>query len=479
MRLVFDLESNGLYFDVTTIHCIVAKDADTGTIYKFRPAEVEQGVKLLMQADEIIGHNIINYDIPTIQKFYPWFHVDWSKVTDTLVLSRLLYADMGDKDDVAKKVPPKLRGSHSLKAWGYRLGFNKLEFDEWEHFSEEMLEYNVIDVEVTHRLYNKLKPKADKFPTAVELEHSVAWICAEQERTGFGFNVKKAHELNAKLMAERAELEGELQKAFPPFYLPDGKEYTPKAKASYPDKIPTENGYYTGEVIEVSLTDKKGNLRTIKRKVYQGYPAQKVKLTIFNPGSRHHIAHRLIRVRGWKPSEFTPNGQPKIDETILSALPWPEAKLLARYFLIQKRLSMLSEGDGAWLNFVRNGRIHGGINTNGAVTGRATHNNPNLAQVPSVGAVYGAECRELFEPGKGKVQVGVDVSGLELRMLAHYLARYDGGSYGKIVCEGDVHWTTVQAVGLTDEERDEDRFRIHKLFRNAMKTFILTRMLHQ
>ena len=121
-------------------------------------------------------------------------------------------------------------------------------------------------------------------------------------------------------------------------------------------------------------------------------------------------------------------------------------------------MSQLAEGDKAWLKYEVNGKLHGDINPLGAVTRRATHYDPNIGQVPACDALYGPECRELFGPSKGMVQVGIDVAGLELRMLAHYLAKYDGGAYGKIVCFGDVHTANMVAAGLPS--------------RNNAKTFI-------
>ena len=124
------------------------------------------------------------------------------------------------------------------------------------------------------------------------------------------------------------------------------------------------------------------------------------------------------------------------------------ATIMGEYFLLIKRLGQLGDGRQGWLKVERGGRIHGSCNTNGAVTGRATHAYPNVAQVPSLGAPYGKECRSLFTVGKGNVLVGVDVSGLELRCLAHYMAKYDGGAYGETVVNGDIHTVNQKAAGL-------------------------------
>lgn len=419
MRLVFDLEADGLLDQASQMWCIVTKDPDTQEKRKFGPHEVEEGLRLLASADEVIGHNIIGYDLALASKLYPWFHIPWSKVTDTLILSRLVFPNLSDTDMGRSAVcEAKVVGSHALKAWGIRLGLLKLEHEDWTKFTPEMMERCSVDVDVTERLWKLIQSK-NVDPRASELEHAVAVIVAQQERHGFTFDVPAAERLTSVLMQRRTVLEAELQDTFKPFFLPDGPLVEPKRTMV-----------------------RKGALYT------KGEPYQKIKLTVFNPGSRHHIAHRLKALYGWQPVELTEGGQPKVDETVLGKLPWPEAKLLTEYFLVQKRLGMLAEGDNAWLKLVRNGKIHGEVITNGAVTGRATHRNPNVAQVPSVGTLYGEECRSLFRAGDGYVQVGVDVSGLELRCLAHYLAKWDGGDYGRIVCEGDVHTANQHAAGL-------------------------------
>lgn len=431
MKLVFDLESNGFLEDASLIHCLVIKDIDTGTIHKFTPSEVEHGARLLMQGDQICGHNVINFDIPLLEKFFPWFRIERSRVVDTLVLSRLIYSNLSDLDFEGKafqKVEGANIGAHKLEAWGQRLGYHKMHFDQWERYTPEMLEYNVVDVEVTERLWTLLQAQ-NVDPRASELEHQVAFICAQQGRHGFSFDEEKARQLAAHLQGDLARLEEELQDTFKPFYLPAG-EVIPKR---------TTNG-------------------TKQPGTWTGATYTKIKLTVFNPGSRHHIANRLKTLRGWEPKAFTQSGQAEINETVLERLSWPEAKLLNQYFLVQKRLGMLlgADHDKGWLNVVRQGRVHGDIITNGAVTGRGTHK--IIANIPRVTTPYGKELRSLFKASPGLVQVGVDMSGIELRLFAHFLAKWDNGAYGKIVCEGDVHTANQGAAGLPT--------------RDAAKTFI-------
>jgi len=183
----------------------------------------------------------------------------------------------------------------------------------------------------------------------------------------------------------------------------------------------------------------------------KGVPIKRYEEITFNPNSRDHIADRLMN-KGWKPKLFTPDGKPKVDESVLSTLDYPEAKVLAEHFLIQKRIGQLAEGTNAWLKLEQNGKIYGQVITNGANTGRCTHQKPNVAQTPSVGVPYGKECRSLFIAPNDTVLIGCDASGLELRCLAHYLGAYDGGSFKEQLLTGDIHTYNQKQIGLPSRD---------------------------
>lgn len=423
MRLCFDIETNGLLEGLSTIHIIVAKDMDTGQSYDFKPHEIEEGLRLLAKADTLIAHNGINFDIPAIQKIYPDWKTD-AQIIDTLVLSRLIWSDLSDRDQskmmLGMKLPGKLIGSHSLAAWGYRLKEYKGEYEGgWDAWNEEMHAYAIQDVVVTERLWRLIEAK-EYSPKAIALEHQVATIMGRCERFGFSFNEDAATSLVAELTTTRAALEAELQDTFQPWYS------------------------FIEETVPKKTINFKNKPGTVKDAGYS-----KVKLNIFNPSSRAHIADRLITLYGWKPTQFTPAGQPKIDESTLADLKYPEAVLLQKYLTIQKRLGQIAEGKQGWLNAVSKGRIHASYNTNGAVTGRATHRYPNIAQVPSVGALWGKECRSLFRATPGSVLVGADLAALELRCLSHFMAKFDDGAYGQELLKGDIHSANQAAAGLT------------------------------
>jgi len=423
MALLFDIEANGLLDTVSVVHCIHAYDTETGEWFRWDKEEVKEGVGHLMAHPFLVGHNILKYDLPALRHV---FGVEYKgKIRDTLLLGKLAWLDIWEIDRklaAQGKLPSKLMGRYSLKAFGYRLGVLKGEYgnDEekaWAEWSQEMSDYCRQDVAVTRALYEKVLSKGIP-EEAIELEHDFARIIQRQYENGVHFNVRKAADLYATLSKRRAELTVQLQEVFPPFFV-QAKRFTPKSNNK-------RFGYFAG----CELTQ--------------------IKQVEFNPSSRDHIALMLKRRYGWAPTEYTDNGKPKVDDAVLSKLIYPEANLLCEYLMIQKRIGMLAEGDNAWLKLVTPERlIHGGVDTLGAVSRRCTHAKPNLAQVPAVGAPYGEECRELFEPRPGWVLVGADASGLELRDLAHYIARYDNGAYGEIILTGDIHTANQNAAGLS------------------------------
>jgi len=399
--IIFDLEADNLLDDVTTVHCIVMQDTNSGNVWRFDPTQLDVALDMLKEQESnggaIGGHNIMAYDLPVLKKLYDFDY--YGQVYDTLVASRLIWPNMKEKDLLKRTVDSNLIGSHSLKAWGQRLKFNKGDYGEhdgaWDRYTPEMLEYCVQDVALNVKLYELIKQK--NYPEEpMQLEHEMNRLLIKQQQTGFPFDVDKAQQLYTKLSARKQEIETELVDNLPP------------------------------TVVELKT---------------------KTKVIPFNPASRQQIADRLQK-KGWKPTEFTPSGEPKVDEKILAGIEMPEARLLTEYLMLNKRLGQLGNGKQAWLKLEKEGRIHGRVNHMGAVTSRCTHSDPNIAQVPSIGAAYGKECRALFHAPEGFSLLGADASGLELRCLAHYMNRYDGGRYGKEILEGDIHTANQEAAGL-------------------------------
>jgi hypothetical protein len=466
--LIFDLEADGLLDELTRIHTLHLIDTEKERALRFnegffadgskapRDGCLAEGIGLLSEADDICGHNIIGYDLPAILKLHPDF--TWrGRLHDTMVYARLIWPDLKQIDQRAMskgKRPDdfgQLIGSHKLEAWGIRLGVLKGTFDgPWEHFTPIMEDYAEQDPVVTRALWNKIVEKGF-CEEAARLEHDVQVAITMQERFGFGFNREAAEKLHVTLLARKAELEDELRSAFKPWVEPERYKGQPVVKVAQ-------------RRTKVRRWDEDGNEYHIE--VQKGETYEKLKLVSFNPASRPQIANRLIQLYGWTPVEFTETGQPKVDETTLGALDHiPAAQVLIDYLTVEKRLGQLATGKAAWLGKVRdNGRIHGRVNTLGAITRRMTHSDPNVAQVPSIknakGVVpFGKECRELFYvPLKTRLLCGCDAEGLELRMLGHYMAKYDGGAYADAVVNGDkskgtdVHTVNQKIVGLNSRE---------------------------
>jgi len=403
--LVLDIETDSKQ---TKIWLCYTHNSETGEyVCHTKPDTL---IPLINKAERLIGHNLIGFDAPVLNKLWGT-KIGLKKVRDTLIMSRLLN--------------PSIENGHSLAAWGKRLGNRKVEYTRIWHWMKG-LQYDKIstnpyddpvdslnrfycrqDVSVTVQLFHMLEQELFGWGESVQLEHDVAAILKRQEQHGFKFDKHKGEVLLAQLTGEVADIESELQDTFPP-------------------------------IVEERVSEKTG--RTLKTKV-----------TPFNPGSRQQIAERLATL-GVTFTEETEKGSTIINEKVLEGIDLPEAKLIARYLMLQKRISQVS----SWFDVVKeDGRVHGGVITNGAVTGRMTHIKPNMAQVPNSGSEYGSECRELWTVEPGNKLVGIDASGLELRMLAHYMK---DDQYTNEIINGDIHTANQKAAGL--------------LNRNTAKTFI-------
>ena len=430
MRLVLDLESNGLLPQMDTIHCIVLRDLDTGNIISCadQPGyhSLETALDFIKEATLIVGHNVIKFDLPALRKIYPGLQLKSNlQYYDTLVVSRVMCPEL-EPVDAAKfsHIPRKYFGRHSLAAWGERLGVSKINFKEeskkddeevkdvWEKWTPTMQTYCEGDVEVSTRLYEYLSCQ-ELDARCLELEHEFALVMAQQETFGFPFNEKAAYALVNTLKARRSELEDRLQETFPP-------------------------------IEEERWSEKTGK-------------QLKTKVTVFNAASRQQTAERLKSKYPEITFESTEKGSPKVDDDVLELLGqnYPEAKLLAEYQLFNKRLGQIAEGKEAWLKHCKvynDGRIHGEVITNACISGRCSHKRPNMAQVPSVGHAFGDECRALFHAPDGWLLVGTDASGLELRALGSWLAYFDDGEYARLVSTDgfDIHTYNAKLFGIYD-----------------------------
>jgi len=469
---VYDIESDGLLPGqadadsvISKVHCINGYDRREGRAYRFtdhefyqdldgnvtdvrcpRDGSIRDGLYWLEEADCIGGHNIIGYDNPALEFLFPGLRLP-KKVFDSQIMGKLAVPDLKGQDHAAlrkgkfQEVDDFKAGSQKLKHWALRVGkhlkteFNPEDFGHtWKTmpFTQAFDDYCMDDVLANvDVIYWQEQRLADQ-PEAVELEHAVAKIIKLQERVGIRYDEEASDRLAAELYGRLHELENEARVQFAAFYLPKG----------------TIKTYKRDQVRKVAG-------QQYKEWLSAGGAHQPVKLEDFNPGSRRHIENRLRWKYNWEPTEFTDSGLAKIDEDVLGSLPFPEAKVFAEYMTVQKRLSQLAEGKQAWIKAVKeDGRIYGRVDQLGTGTGRMSHFGPNLAQVPKCGKPYGAECRALFLADTDRSLVGCDADALELRILAHFLARFDGGAYVDTVLNGskadgtDMHSRNRDAVGL-------------------------------
>ena len=380
MLITLDIETNTSH---DTIWIVVTQDVETGEMLEHYSAETLE--PLIRDSEVVIGHNIIGFDAPVLEKQWS-LQIPTEKLKDTLVLSRLWN--------------PSLEGGHSLDSWGKRFGDHKIDFHDYDGgLSDEMVEYCRQDVALTTRLYKHLTNtlNLEEFkPQCVDLEEKVYIITAQQERNGFMLDVEAATSLWQDITHKMRTITSELQKVFPP-------------------------------IVEERWSEKTG--KRLKDKV-----------TEFNVGSRKQIAERLEGV-GVKFKLQTEKGAIIVNEKVLEGIDIPEAKMIYEYLMLQKRAAQID----SWLTHEKDGRVHGRVITNGAVTGRMTHHSPNLAQVPSVSAPYGRECRSFWTVPEHHKLVGCDASGLELRMLAHYM---DDEEFTNVLLREDIHTRNQMAAGL-------------------------------
>ncbi len=444
--IFLDIETNLAH---TTIWLVVTKKGDEVKTWRERT-----GLQQYLDENKVVAHNGIDFDFAVLAKVWQVYVPEHMQV-DTLVLSRLYNPELPPPEEDPKA------GKHSLRSWGIRFGEHKGDFDAFdEGWSQEMEDYCIQDVLLLERLYQHLTKEMESMgfsDTSIELEHKVAQICGRMMNNGYPIDVPKAQTLLATLSGKMADIENKLQEVFPPT-IEETK--TPQYWEVVDDSWKEYRADTKGALLELL---KQSGVAKPSKLIQEAIPGpMKVKVIPFNPGSRQQIAERL-QVLGVEFTETTEKGAISINEDILSDIDKPEAKLLNEYLMLQKRVAQVS----SWLEKETNGVVYGRIITCGAVTGRATHNSPNLGQVPNVSAPYGPECREVWYPGKGRMQVGVDLSGIELRCLAHYLN--DEGWTNELL-KGDVHWMNAQSFGLVPKGTAKEDTIEHKRIRNVTKT---------
>ncbi|HIH2213129.1 TPA: DNA polymerase [Campylobacter coli] len=423
--LILDIESDSLDIYNTNIFCICALDYQTDEVFVFKNTDkdfIENAFELCSKYDYIVAHNGVRFDFLVLKK-YGFKH----KVRDTLIDSKMVFPKtlLLERDIKKNDVPSKLLGSYSLKAFGIRLGNYKQQFDDFTKLTDEMIEYCIQDCRVTKDLFTKIQESKVLPPYDILYsEYAVSYLLYMQELYGFYVDIDSLLKLKLKLINERNNINSKLQELYPPKLVKDGENLNPK--------LMKRNGF----------------------KICGPY--SKLKLQTFNPGSRHQIVDRLKNV--WKPEIFTEKLTPVVNEETIKDV--PNSEDLSRYLKVCKDLSQLSEGKGSILNCYneKTHRIHGKVDTLGAITHRMTHTAINMTQIPK-----SREFRECFTIPKGKVLIGIDVDSLELAMFGYYLEKFGNKEYAHSVAVGskaegnDVHTRTQKLVGLPTRD-DAKRF---------------------
>lgn len=507
-KLLYDIETDGLLDSCTVVHVVAILDLVTGELEAFGPhyeeapgqprRSVLAALRLLENAELLVGHNILDYDNRALAKLFPKAVLQAPRCIDTLVLSKMVFPDIKPMDFAMSGrwgLPKHLIGRHSLEAWGHRLGEHKGDYskvckekgiDPWAAFNQDMLDYCVQDVRLNHKLFKMLaakKPPRD----AVDLEMQYKLHAIDMETNGVPFDLKRGVALEAALTQRSHELRKEVEGLFPPWWValgehkvtatrkvkrPDlGGEWNvkPKGKTVKADRAALDAEHPPGNWQEAFAWEAEGKAvawRPCIEHWDEGAVYTKIELRHFNPSSRSHIADRLMTLYGWKPVEFGKDGSPTLDDDMLSEMPFPPCKLLTEFLMVEKRLAALATGKQAWMKAAKERvvhgrkdlRLHGRMDTIGTATGRCAHMSPNMGQVPSVanaeGVVpYGKDCRHLFRAERGMVMVGADASGIQLRALGHNLQPFDGGAYAHVAATGDVHEANRVAANLDTRAR--------------------------
>lgn len=444
--LVFDIETNGLREDATVVHVISLKPLE-GPVESFSDTPlpeiqgtIQQGLQRLLEASTLIGHNIINFDLPVLKKLYNWEPNSNVQIFDTLVVSRLLNPDR------TKPItnPPCKGGPHSLEAWGYRIGKTKPSHENWSVFNSAMLRRNREDVEINYLTNNLLRAEMSdwNWSEALRIEHEVARIITQQEINGVNFNVTAARHLLSDLNSRILAIDSELLPQLPKSVKPRGNS------VSKPFKV---NGSYSKMVTDWYPACDSPNCHIV------GGPFTRLEFEEMNLGSMTQVKDYLL-AHGWEPTEWNYNddgerSSPKLTEDSYGSIQGNLGKLVKDRLLYSHRASQVQ----GWIERVRrDGRISATANTCGTNTGRFRHSNVVNVPKASKHVPFGREMRELFTCSEGRQFVGHDASGLELRMLAHFmndLEFTESVINGKSEDGTDVHTRNQLAAGLSTRDQ--------------------------
>ena len=444
MRLIFDIETNHRKAaQVSRCWCICTLDLDSGQERCFEPAAVLDGIRLLARAEQLIGHNIGTYDLSVIERLYGFKYR--GAVIDTITVSRLLFNGLSDEPDQC--------GQHALEAWGKRLGCPKGEYSNFQTWHPDMLDYCLQDCRVVHRMLSHFR-RQKSGGKAVRLELEYDAFLRQVERNGFSLDVPGTERLRDKLQRRIDRMQGQLDRVFPP-------QEVSGTRPSYYSLGLKDPEAFSGKILKFStvaeLEDwrKANSIKPKQCERVEGPPETKIHQ--FNANSHPQVRDELQK-RGFETNRETANGDTSTASGVLWRSGLPEARMVVAY----RDYAKIQNFTKQWLNYQRDGRIYPRFIGCRAATCRSASQAPNIQQIPSsktrpsgIKAMphYGSQCRELFRPSEGYVLIGADLVGIEIRLLGHRLAPYDGGDFAEMVASGtDIHQLNADKI---DIDRDQ------------------------
>jgi DNA polymerase I-like protein with 3'-5' exonuclease and polymerase domains len=453
---VFDIEANGLdevtinsqtksvMQEATVVHCAVVHELGTDNWWRYTPDNIHELPSKLNEADLLVAHNGINYDVPVVSRLLGKVN---TKCFDTLIMSRLMYPD--PLKHPGRKFATKY--FNSLEVWGKRLGEYKGDYTGgWEVFSQEMLEYCEQDVVVTVKIYQYQMANGytEALPEpAVAMDMGVSREMADLKERGFPYNYEQGRALEEQLDVEIFQVRQKLEEIFPPTKV-EGKK--PEwYRIDYENLTDTDHAYFPTKKLCEEWRKDNGYPPRLCR--YTAGPP-KVTMVPFDPASSDEPAVRFQEVYGWEPKQFSKKtGKPKMTTDILEHLGFEGAKLLIQYRRHDKVAQFLRNWNTR-IPLTRDGRLHPTINPQGTNTGRASHSQPNIGNVDG-----DPRLRGLLLPFPGEVMVGIDQTGVEARILSHELYPYDNGEYWNILNSGvKIHWLNARRAGLWPKDEPYD-----------------------
>ena len=431
MKIIYDIETNGLVDTVDTIWLVVTKNIDTNEVITFSDYDVDSKplnelVPFLNKATVLIGHNIIGYDNLVMHKLLNWVPPTSIKMIDTMIISQMNNF--------------RREGKHSLKNFGLILNDAKGESPDFLKYSSEMKTYAIQDVNLNHKVYKYVINEAQqlianrpKFQQALKTEHAIAELCSEQVKGKWKFNTPLARSHYEYLASEMKIIEDEINPTLKPRKVLIDKD-PKKAKYLQDGRLSSVSArmlsQFLGTEIKQTDTDKWNPNDTFQR----------FNMIEADLGNMDQVRGMLLD-NGWQPSQYTPKGEPKITEDTLSSIKGDIGQKVLKYYQLRSRHSVLR----GWIELAEanNNRVYVEAFNIGTPTYRQRHS--KIVNVPSSNSFFGKEMRELFVADQDKVMVGCDSSGNQIRALGHYLNSKEINDH---ILNGDIHQRTADVVGV-------------------------------